>query len=212
MRFSTLLTLSLATITLAYPVVRDEVVSPHVSDTDIVDIDKTKSHGSLGNVIITPNLAEYERLWALGARDQDIEERNRAVKRGGRVCLEGEWLNFLSNFTHRGQDALTRAQIAALEEYLAEMPVNGVEAVYKPGQYAPWHGDCKSQVAAPGAGKSAKNAGPCAYQTKTILTSTDPAIYRTIVTSKGQSNAHITYEAAEWESARVIVKALLAAL
>ncbi|KAG5329842.1 hypothetical protein C0989_009266 [Termitomyces sp. Mn162] len=194
--------------------VRDEVVSPHVSNTDIVDIDKTKTHGSLGDVI-TPNLADYERLWAL---DKDIDERNQTVKRGEGSAWKSVsgWISShdlrISNFTHRVQDALTKAHIAALQEYLKKMPVNAVEAVYKPGQYAPWHGDCKSQVAAPGAGKSAKNAGPCAYQTKTILTSTDPAIYRTIVTSKGQSNAHITYEAAEWESARVIVKALLAAL
>ncbi|KAG5332937.1 hypothetical protein C0989_006391 [Termitomyces sp. Mn162] len=196
--------------------IRHAVVSPHVSNTDIVDIDKT--HGSLGNVI-TRNLAEYERLSALGARDEDIDERNQTVKRGEGSAWKSVsgWISShdlrISNFTYPDQEALTKAQKEALEEYLGEMPVDGVEAVYKRGQYAPWHGDCKSHVAAPGArGKSAHQAGSCAYQTKTILTSTDPAIYRTNVANKGQSNALITYEAAEWESARVIVKALLAAL
>ncbi|KNZ74664.1 hypothetical protein J132_06451 [Termitomyces sp. J132] len=146
MRFLILLALSLTAVTLAYPIVHDEVVSPHISNKDIVDVDKT--HGSLGNVI-TRNPVKYETPPTLSSPDKNTSERNQIVKRGKGTAWKSE--------------SLTKTEIAALKEYLEKIPLNGVEK-------------------------------------------------GTIVAGKGQSSAFITYEAPEFESAEVIVKALLVAL
>ncbi|KAH0579364.1 hypothetical protein H2248_003503 [Termitomyces sp. 'cryptogamus'] len=195
MRFLILLALSLTAVTLAYPIVHDEVVSPHISNKDIVDVDKT--HGSLGNVI-TRNPVKYETPPTLSSPDKNTSERNQIVKRGKGTAWKSE--------------SLTKTEIAALKEYLEKIPLNGVEKGCGSGRYNPWHGDGKSQAVVPkNKGKSTQRTAS-AYQTKSMLTSTDPAIYRTIVAGKGQSSAFITYEAPEFESAEVIVKALLVAL
>ncbi|KAG2127102.1 hypothetical protein DEU56DRAFT_903291 [Suillus clintonianus] len=86
----------------------------------------------------------------------------------------------------------SKKDLKAVKQYLENMdPKKKAESVYAVKDYAPWHGDGKSQTLSPKG---------IAFQTKSMYTSGEPQGYKTVVTLKGKSDAYVTYESPTWNA------------
>ncbi|KAG6884682.1 hypothetical protein C0993_009000, partial [Termitomyces sp. T159_Od127] len=178
-----------------YPISRNEPISLPVDVKGIVNT--TRICGGHRDVIAREH-SLHEELHALNERDIDgVEYQNIAARAKGIA-----WKN----------DAVPKSIMVQVREYLAGMPLDGVQTVWTTGRYSPWHGDSKSRVTTKTGKKPKSQANfPNAYQTKTILTSSEPPMYRTIVAPKGTSSpVYVLYEYTEWEGTAEIVQAMLA--